>query len=164
MKLFKIFSVLALVLSSFSLNAYAKIYDENALPEKVKQTPTTYHILKLEKDDTVDLPAHYNAKIITNPETGQRLLKIPAKYEERGVKKEIIVYALRNGGKYFDNLVEFASPKTATYVKRYRNKVADAIDKSSSMLEGEVLQALIKAGVPQVHARNIAWVVTAVLW
>lgn len=156
----KILSViLGALFAVSSVFAQAKTYTEQDIEAQVKAAPFSVHAFRLNADDTVDLPSKYKASIVTNPETGQRFLKIPAMYEERGIKKAALVSAFRHGGRALATVLDVVSPATATYIRRNSAKIANSLDKAAHMLHGEIYQALLAGGIPNPHARNIAWAI-----
>ncbi|UTR13549.1 hypothetical protein MM221_13045 [Salipaludibacillus sp. LMS25] len=60
-------------------------------------------------------------------------------------------------------VLDVVPPATAKYIRKNTGKIANAIDKASSLLHGEIYQALLSAGVPTSIARNIAWAIDAFL-
>lgn len=156
-------TLLSSLLMFSTMSANAKEINEASLSSKIKNDKFNTHVVPLKAEDTVNLPSSYNATIITNPETGQRFIKIPAKVAEFGLKKTAIVSAFRYGGPNLALVLDTVSPAVATYIKNNSLKIATAIDSASFMAEGEIMQALISAGVPSTTARTITWAITSVL-
>lgn len=145
------------------MNVYASEINEGSLPNKVKNDKFHSHAILLKAEDTVNLPPSYNAEIVTSPETGQKFLKIPAQYSERGLKKAAIVSAFRYGGPHLATVLDVVSAPVATYIRKNSLKIATAIDSASVMTEGAIIQSLISAGVPSTTARTITWAITTFL-
>lgn len=146
-----------------SVSVYAGEINENSLPDAVKNDKFHSHAIPLKAEDNVNLPSSYNAEIVISPETGQKFLKIPAQYSERGLKKTAIVSAFRYGGPNLAKVLGVVSAPVGTYIKKNSLKIATAIDAASAMTEGGIIQALISAGVPSTTARTITWAITTVL-
>lgn len=146
-----------LIFSSVSVNA--KEINEATLNTRIKDDRFNSHAIPLKDGDTLNLPSSYDAEIVTNPETGQKFVKIPARVSEFGLKKTAIVNAFKYGGTHLATVLEVVSPATATYIRANSLKIATAIESASVMLHGDILQALISAGVPITIARNIAWAI-----
>lgn len=70
--------------------------------------------------------------------------------------------AFRYGGKALSKVTGVVNDDVAVYISNNSGKIASAIDGASAMIEGEILQALLNAGVPLKYARNIAWAIDLV--
>lgn len=155
--------LVATLLLLFSPTINAKEINELTIQEKIKSEKFIAHAIPLADDDVIDVPQYYNTAIVVNPETGQKFLKIPPRYSERGVKKVAIVNAFKHGGKHLAVVMDVVSPATAKYIQQNSLKIANTINNASAMIHGEIYQALLAAGVPTTTARNIAWAIDAFL-
>ncbi|MER3126114.1 hypothetical protein ABQG68_11920 [Bacillus pumilus] len=82
----------------------------------------------------------------------------------KGLKKDALVYALRNGGKLLGDLLEILSKKNADYVKKYSKQIADFLDSVTNSIEARLIDFMIfELGIPASSARTIAWAIMFVI-
>lgn len=82
----------------------------------------------------------------------------------KGLKKDALVYALRNGGKLLGDLLEILSKKNADYVKKYSKQIADFLDSVTNSIEARLIDFLIfELGIPASSARTIAWAIMFII-
>lgn len=137
-------------------------YSEKDVLEAIKSSDGDTNIILPYKKGTVKLPPNYNSKVVVNPVTGESFIKIKSEISTRGAKKFVIVNAFRYGGKALSKVTGVVNDDVAVYISNNSGKIANAIDGASAMIEGEILQALLNAGVPLKYARNIAWAIDLV--
>ena len=110
--------------------------------------------------DTYEIPINTKYSIVTNPVTQEKIIKISAKYEDRGPKKWIFVKSLRYGGKYLGSLLEIvADKKAANFIRHNSHVLADIIDRAELMAIPYIQQPLMRAGLSQNQAYQVAWAV-----
>jgi len=80
-----------------------------------------------------------------------------------GFKKSVLTAALRYGGPALGRVLDYLNADAAHYVIKHSKLIADTLDSVSSGFRGAVVQALIKAGVPQSAASTIGWAIETVL-
>ncbi|WP_440118189.1 hypothetical protein [Paenibacillus sp. QZ-Y1] len=83
-----------------------------------------------------------------------------------GLKKDVIVKALRYGGKALDNVLDWLGIDSAEakYLTKNAGKIADFIEETADELEKRLLDFLIfKCDIPQGYARVITSALSAYL-
>lgn len=143
------------------LNENRITYDENYILEKSQGSE--FAIALPQKEKIIEVPNGYKTSVVTNPETNQSFHEVESEIQPYGLKKSAIVYAFRYGGNVLSTVLDTFSNGTAKYVKKIPKKIADAIEDAGLMINGEIYQSLLSAGVPTTYARNIAWAIDAFL-
>jgi hypothetical protein len=80
-----------------------------------------------------------------------------------GVKRQLVVAALRYGGKVLAWLLRHFSQQAAEYVLRHSQRLADFLDRAESWAVEKIAQFLEGCGVPGNHAWEIARAIMAIV-
>jgi hypothetical protein len=82
---------------------------------------------------------------------------------KRGIRKWVVVKALRHGGSAFARIAGYLNRDARIYLDQHSKLIANTIDRISGGFYGAIYQALLRVGVPGNIARTIAWAVEKVL-
>ncbi|GAB2518959.1 hypothetical protein [Nocardia heshunensis] len=85
----------------------------------------------------------------------------PAPETVAGIKRRLIVYALRYGGKALAWLLKHFSKEAASYVLRHSTQLADFLDRAENWATEKITEYLVRLGVPRRYAAEIARAIMA---
>ena len=102
--------------------------------------------------------ASENSQITVRPSVSTEAVEI------EGVKKDLLVWALRNGGDLLDNVLDLVSDSAGDYLKKYAGQIADFLDSITNSFEARLIDFMIfELGFPSSVARSIAWALSTFL-
>jgi hypothetical protein len=82
----------------------------------------------------------------------------------RGLKAQLLIWALRNGGKLLEAMLRLVNATAAGFIRRYAHRIADYLEGLTGWGEATIADGLRRMGIPDPHASRIAWVIMTLVF